>query len=759
MAILNYTPSLSYNNNEVKNYIGLTSTDPNYLKLVFTGDGHIITHGVDYTADYSGGKRGLVPNYSIESDDYGVFTKTGWTKLTTSYLPLDDNDVSVNKLWSSKKIVDYIAHGIAANDAMVTIGTVDGDGKIQSYNENYLKSDIVGKDFSTLTNYSSGWTFRVVNKGGTVAGKTVEIGDMIMCVSDSATFNNSHWSVIQTNINGTGTLTLNGEEIDFYTNSKVGSEFTIFASTTAGTSGQVLVSSATADEPNKNPVWVNQSSIDAGTVGGVAKEGLLTNVIATDGIITVTVGGTSKQGTASGNWNINAATASKVNNKLKTSGEGLTTIEYDGSSEKIISLAAATTTSLGGVSIGDNITLTESGKISITSANIEAAIGKDLDSIASNVIVSNKTKGLAPQIGTSTGTVNESFMFLAYDPNNVGVEEEREAKWYKLPTNVLGNTWRPININGNILFDSSNNPENILNFKNGNLIDIVKDSDNSILISTSAEINQNAFSYIEVGSNTTINASSKTDTVKFTGTNVTISGISADKQINFAVADFVGASATTSGSKGLAPAPAAGDQLKFLRGDGTWVVPTNTNTWRKIVVGDKSLSNDITSGDLTITAGNDIAVALNENTLTISSTYNPMQYVFGTGLHSTTSGNKTTVVLAEATTTTLGGIKIAAKRESSIVSTTGRTESNRYYGVEIDSDGKAFVNVPWTDTNIRDIQINGTSIGTKPLNIIPSEDVIIRWDNDDNNTDNDNAATISFGLSWYNMETLKYETA
>ena len=36
MAILNYTPSLSYNNNEVKNYIGLTSTDPNYLKLVFT---------------------------------------------------------------------------------------------------------------------------------------------------------------------------------------------------------------------------------------------------------------------------------------------------------------------------------------------------------------------------------------------------------------------------------------------------------------------------------------------------------------------------------------------------------------------------------------------------------------------------------------------------------------------------------------------------------------------------------------------------
>ena len=37
-----------------------------------------------------------------------------------------------------------------------------------------------------------------------------------------------------------------------------------------------------------------------------------------------------------------------------------------------------------------------------------------------------------------------------------------------------------------------------------------------------------------------------------------------------------GASASAAGKAGLVPAPAAGKQTSFLRGDGTWVVPANT---------------------------------------------------------------------------------------------------------------------------------------------------------------------------------------
>lgn len=41
-------------------------------------------------------------------------------------------------------------------------------------------------------------------------------------------------------------------------------------------------------------------------------------------------------------------------------------------------------------------------------------------------------------------------------------------------------------------------------------------------------------------------------------------------------ADMTGATSSAAGTHGLVPAPAAGSQAKFLRGDGTWATPSNT---------------------------------------------------------------------------------------------------------------------------------------------------------------------------------------
>ena len=45
---------------------------------------------------------------------------------------------------------------------------------------------------------------------------------------------------------------------------------------------------------------------------------------------------------------------------------------------------------------------------------------------------------------------------------------------------------------------------------------------------------------------------------------------------NTTYSNFKAATASAAGGSGLVPAPAAGKQTSFLRGDGTWVIPTNT---------------------------------------------------------------------------------------------------------------------------------------------------------------------------------------
>ena len=105
MALLNFAKTYD----EVKSYVGLTeSNNGDYVKLIFTKDGHIITHGHDYTKDYNG-QRGLVPDYNTELGNYGILTKSGWSTLTTNFLPMGDSlEAAIDKLWSSNKIVNYV---------------------------------------------------------------------------------------------------------------------------------------------------------------------------------------------------------------------------------------------------------------------------------------------------------------------------------------------------------------------------------------------------------------------------------------------------------------------------------------------------------------------------------------------------------------------------------------------------------------------------------------------------------------------------
>ena len=100
-------------------------------------------------------------------------------------------------------------------------------------------------------------------------------------------------------------------------------------------------------------------------------------------------------------------------------------------------------------------------------------------------------------------------------------------------------------------------------------------------VAAGAEVNQNAFSKIVVGS-TTIRADTEIDTLTLVaGTNITLTPDATNDKVTITAKDttytnMAGATASAAGKAGLAPAPAAGAQGKYLRGDGTWQTPPNT---------------------------------------------------------------------------------------------------------------------------------------------------------------------------------------
>ena len=91
---------------------------------------------------------------------------------------------------------------------------------------------------------------------------------------------------------------------------------------------------------------------------------------------------------------------------------------------------------------------------------------------------------------------------------------------------------------------------------------------------------------------------------------------------NVSVADMTGATSSAAGTHGLVPAPAAGKQSSFLRGDGTWAVPddyqvrtvnTTMNQGYQI-----ALYNGMSTGTATSTLSRNTSIYANPSTGTVN---------------------------------------------------------------------------------------------------------------------------------------------
>lgn len=175
---------------------------------------------------------------------------------------------------------------------------------------------------------------------------------------------------------------------------------------------------------------------------------------------------------------------------------------------------------------------------------------------------------------------------------------------------------------------------------------------------------------------------------------------------------MTGATASANGTSGLVPAPASGEQTSFLRGDGTWVVPTDTNTTYTVASGDSNGQIKVTPSSGS--AYNVSVKGLGSSAYTESSAYATSSHNHNDSYYTKTEldtklngksniGHTHTIAnitdLGTATSSTIGLVKS---------STTGTT-ANRDYNIEVSSlDGTMKVNVPWTDTQVTSTASNTT---------------------------------------------------
>lgn len=195
----------------------------------------------------------------------------------------------------------------------------------------------------------------------------------------------------------------------------------------------------------------------------------------------------------------------------------------------------------------------------------------------------------------------------------------------------------------------------------------------------------------------------------------TLQGNLAWSYITGAPTVFRGATSSAAGSTGLVPAPAAGAQAKYLRADGTWQTPPDTNTTY-------GLATTSANGLLRQLNGNASYYLNGTGNWSVPPTYTHPSYInAGEGLYKITvqnghvtkvtgvtksditalgiPGQDTNTTYNIATASVAGLVKpvsVITKPALQPVTTTG----GKYYQVQMSSDGNMFVNVPWTDTKI-----------------------------------------------------------
>ena len=113
--------------------------------------------------------------------------------------------------------------------------------------------------------------------------------------------------------------------------------------------------------------------------------------------------------------------------------------------------------------------------------------------------------------------------------------------------------------------------------------------------------------------------------------------------------------------------------MKYYNGSG-WISLTADTNFTEWNISDGSSDSSVSSGETVTVAG-------------------------GTGISSSLSTRTVTVSVDAATATTRGAVELFSNTVQSVAANSVTTTASRTYGLQLNSDGQAVVNVPWTDTD------------------------------------------------------------
>ena len=172
---------------------------------VSLNDSNLILHS-RRDAMYSQSKMDINPD-SIIFNSKGEF---GSTRFVINDMRYISNDLSEDNCTYSSNMV--VAPGFVIDNGdnypfELSDYLLTADGGIKPVDDIMSLADAMVFKGTIIVNnqlpatHKQGWTYRV-NTAGTYVGQKCEVGDLIICITDGTSKNDSHWTVAQTNTDG-----------------------------------------------------------------------------------------------------------------------------------------------------------------------------------------------------------------------------------------------------------------------------------------------------------------------------------------------------------------------------------------------------------------------------------------------------------------------------------------------------------------------------------------------------------------------------